>query len=153
MNKEKQKEKVFDLLFKNCKEYLRLNHWYFKFDFDNDNENCSATLTTCDTTHFIASISYRNNMWQKLNKKEIDSLILVTIHEMCHIFTWAWSCYIDDNEKIFLEDMWENKYVLIYNTIVWFEEGFFIILDRVIFDSFKKTKEYKEIIKLVKLIW
>ena len=41
---------------------------------------------------------------------------------------------------------------MIHNSMLRFEEQMTNILDKIIFDNFKKTKEYKEIIKLVKLI-
>jgi hypothetical protein len=54
-----KKEKVFDLLFKNCKDYLKLNHWVINFNFNREEDDSyNASLSDCDLTHFIAKITY-----------------------------------------------------------------------------------------------
>ena len=72
MNKQKQKEKIFDLLFESCKDYLRLYNWQISFNFKREDENYSASLEDCDFSHLMATITYNKEMWQKINKEDID---------------------------------------------------------------------------------
>jgi hypothetical protein len=69
---------------------------------------------------------------------------------MCHIFTWQWHRYIWTQEEFLGRYIWWNVIIQLYNTMLWFEEQMTNILDKVIFEWFKQTKEYKEIIKLIK---
>jgi len=146
-----KKEEIFDLLFDNCKDYLKLNHWDINFNFDKTSKY-DASLEKCDLTHFTATISYTNEVWEKINTDYIDDIILLTLHEMLHIFTGTGSNYFKDNEDDFNLYIWRNNTTLYYNSMIAFEEQMTNIIDKVIFEWFKQTKQYKEIKKKIKLL-
>ena len=142
-------KKIFNKMFSSCQEYLNLNIFNIWYNFNKDSNTVMASIDI-DLSHLSCVISYAPAVKNFINKKEIDKLILLTIHEMCHIITGWWTCYLEYDKNIFLENMWDIQYSMIYNHILRNEEQMTNILDNVIFKGFKKTKEYKDIISLFK---
>ena len=140
------KEKLFHHIFEECKSYLRFNNWSFYYKLWQES---SLWKIEIDHTHLTAIIKFDNSILVWLDE-DIDVVIETILHEMLHIYVWAGTIYMEYQEKIFLQYMWNLSYSQIYNSILSLEEQYVNVLDKITLDWFKKTTEYKEIKKMIK---
>lgn len=149
----KYKKQLFDLMFREIQTFLKLDFYTINFNFNKEDDDWySATLDDDDYTHFSAKINISNDVWIMLDDaKNLDAIILLLIHEMCHIFTSKWSSIFLKERDYFKWFIWDHTLVDLHNKMVWAEEQMTNVIDKVLFEQFKQTKSYKDILKVSKL--
>ena len=160
MNKKDRTDKIFQeylYLINDIKEYMHLHHWIITLKWKDDLEY-DARLSSCAYKYFNAEISFDNRTMLFNEKIEVTSeqVCQLFIHEVCHIFTWAWSQYILEewNWKFLDYNLWEKYTTTMYNSVLSQEEMNTNLIDKVIMKAFKETNWYKkfdkEFSKLIK---
>jgi len=102
-----------------------------------------ATVEAKDYTHLSAIICFNTNTW---NGKNIDNYARLILHELCHIYTGAWSD-VRDREKYVEQCVWEIPFALIHNRANDMEEQYTQYLDRLLFPFMLKDSNYKKLKK------
>jgi len=149
----KYKKQLFDLIFKEVQTFLKLDFYTINFNFNKEDDDWySAILEDCDYIHFSVKISISNDVRIMLDDKDnLDAIILLLIHEMCHIFTSMWSKIFINQRDYFQRFIWDHTLVDLHNQMLWYEEQMTNVIDKVLFEQFKKTKSYRDIKKVSKL--
>lgn len=147
-----KKEDVFGEMFDEVRSFLNLWHYHISFNFNRETKDeYDASLKVHDITHYQAMISYWWQVWEQM-MSSFDGVILLTIHEMSHIFTSTGLEVLDNEEEDLAYAIWMSNFLEKRERFIIFAEQQTNVLDKVLFREFKKTKEYRELKKKYKLI-
>ena len=98
MKDTERTEKLFNeylYLIYEIKEYMNLHNWEIALKWK-DKLPGDAALAKCEYKYYTAEINFDHNsmLYDKQINIEAEQICQLFIHEICHIFTWAWTFYI-----------------------------------------------------------
>jgi len=149
-NKLKQNKiwELYILLVEDIKQYMNLYNWNIALRGTKDfNWTALATLIRCEYTYYNAEIEFNNQSLLYWNiEVDAEEITILFIHEVCHIFTWAWSNRLNEsvNKNNMTNYIGTMQYSMIINDVINQEEMNTNILDKIIFKWFQETKSYKD---------
>lgn len=118
-NNMKNSKKRFERIRDNCISIVWLDHWNisYKLPTEMNDEQVDAKVVSRKYKYFSAEIHFKDSLIKKTHKE--DSLALLILHELCHIYCWSW-CQLFD-------DVFENWIDLSHNTNVYIHDYMMII--------------------------